>query len=172
MSQAALFDAGPWIVANCPGGYVLKEETLRTVSSFTLMWNLFENTLCGSHADVSALDQVATTIAGANNGLPDDIRGALQFWSDRYLKNGQFNYLFKGLNFRKRDRRAHVEAVLSGSATDEHSQVLASLIIVYRLRNNLFHGLKEIGALNEQVQNLDVACRVLAIVLLLAGKLP
>jgi len=50
--------------------------------------------------------------------------------------------------------------------------VLASLIIVYRLRNNLFHGLKEIGALNEQVQNLDVACRVLAIVLLLAGKLP
>jgi len=25
-----------------------------------------------------------------------------QFWSDRYLTNRQFNYLFKGLNFPQR----------------------------------------------------------------------
>jgi hypothetical protein len=36
------------------------------------------------------------------------------------------------------------------------------MIIVYRLRNNLFHGLKSISTLNDQVTNLDMACRALA----------
>lgn len=36
------------------------------------------------------------------------------------------------------------------------------MIVIYRLRNNLFHGLKEIDTLNEQVRNLNEACQVLA----------
>ena len=36
------------------------------------------------------------------------------------------------------------------------------MIIVYRLRNNLFHGLKSIPTLNDQVANLNMACRALA----------
>lgn len=39
------------------------------------------------------------------------------------------------------------------------------MIIVYRLRNNLFHGLKEIPTLNDQIPNLDMACRALAAIL-------
>jgi hypothetical protein len=46
--------------------------------------------------------------------------------------------------------------------TDAPSQLLAVLIIVYRLRNNLFHGLKTLWMLNDQIFNLDKASRTLA----------
>jgi hypothetical protein len=39
------------------------------------------------------------------------------------------------------------------------------MIIVYRLRNNLFHGLKSIDMLNEQVDNLNMAAKCLAAIL-------
>jgi hypothetical protein len=55
--------------------------------------------------------------------------------------------------------------VLRGEKRDPASQLLAVLIIVYRLRNNLFHGLKKVDGLNDQADNLNMACRTLASVL-------
>ena len=43
--------------------------------------------------------------------------------------------------------------------------MLALMIIVYRLRNNLFHGIKSVHMLNDQVQNLDNASHCLAAIL-------
>ena len=80
--------------------------------------------------------------------------------------------LFDGLEFRPNDREALVRAVLSGTDIDAHSQLLAVMIIIYRLRNNLFHGLKTISMLNDQVSNLDMACRMLASVVKASGRLP
>ena len=69
---------------------------------------------------------------------------------------------FERLEFRSADCREHVEAVLRSEKKDPESQLLAVMIIIYRLRNNLFHGLKEMDTLNGQVPNLTMACRVLA----------
>ncbi len=54
-----------------------------------------------------------------------------------------------------------VEAVLSGVDEDATSQVAALLIIVYRLRNNLFHGQKWTYKLAGQLQNFTHANAVL-----------
>jgi len=45
------------------------------------------------------------------------------------------------------------------------------MIITYRLRNNLFHGLKEIKTLNDQVPNLTMACRALAAIAQVSGAM-
>jgi hypothetical protein len=160
----AVFDAKGWITSNCAGGHELAPETLHVVSSFTLMWNLFENTACNTSANIKTFEHIAASIAERGDD-PAEIATALQFWKKRYYGESKFNSLFEGLAFRDCDRREFVEAVLSGAVFDAKNQLLAVMIIVYRLRNNLFHGLKEISTLNEQVANLDVACRVLAAIL-------
>jgi hypothetical protein len=160
MNKIAIFDAKSWIMGCCPGADALRPETLDVVSNFTLVWNLFENTLCNNKAKVSTFDDIAKTIA--QRGLPDDVKAGVRFWANRYRTGSKFNDLFADLNFRRDDKQDHVEAVLSGLRNDPHSQLLAVMIIVYRLRNNLFHGLKSIPTLNDQVSNLNMACRALA----------
>jgi len=58
-----------------------------------------------------------------------------------------------------------VESVLLGEANGKGAVLLALLIIIYRLRNNLFHGLKTLDILNDQVENLKTATYCLSIVL-------
>jgi hypothetical protein len=166
-----IFDAEEWIIANCADAQALAPDTLRVVSNFTLMWNLFENTTCNNDAKVGTFDEIAGAII-QRGPLPDEVKAGVRFWTERYWTGTDFNYLFGGLEFRKNDREELVKAVLSGTQTDARSQLFAVMIIVYRLRNNLFHGLKTISMLNDQVSNLDMACRTLAAVVKASGRLP
>src|ERR1700745_2363467 len=105
-------DAKSWIKNNCPDGEALKPDTLEVASNFTLIWNLFENTLCNNEATVGTFDDIAKAIAVKD--LPDDVKVGIRFWAARYWTGSAFNYLFADLNFRRRDRQDHGEAVLSG----------------------------------------------------------
>ena len=55
-----------------------------------------------------------------------------------------------------------MEAVLMGQKTGPADLIMALLTISHRLRNNLFRGLKGIKDLNDQRENLAVACAALA----------
>lgn len=116
MNKVAIFDAKSWIRRNCPDGDALKRDTVNVVSNFTLIWNLFENTLCNNEATVGTFDDIAKVIA--LRGLPDDVQVGVRFWADRYWIGSKFNDLFEDLNFRKGNKRDHVEAVLSGLRND------------------------------------------------------
>jgi hypothetical protein len=94
--------------------------------------------------------------------LPPVIEAGVRFWRERYVTDTKLNKVFERLAFRPDDRREQVEAVLRGENNDPESQLLAVMIVIYRLRNNLFHGLKQIDTLNDQVPNLTTACQVLA----------
>ena len=164
MTIASAFSAKHWIDTNCFGGHTLRPKTFDMVSDFTLMWNIFEGVVCHNHADIRAFEMLAEKIA-QRVSLPAEIEDGVRFWMSRYIAGAEFNHLFKDLYFRPNDRREHVEAVLRREKNDPCSQLLAVMIIIYRLRNNLFHGLKEIRTLNDQVSNLTMACRTLAAIL-------
>ena len=165
-----IFNAKSWITTNCALAQNLTSEALEVVSNFTLMWNLFENMVCDNDAKIGTLDRIAETVAQRVQ-LPDEVKEAVRFWTHRYWTGADFNSQFYGLEFRRNDREGLVKAVLSGDQIDARSQLLAAMIIVYRLRNNLFHGLKTIAMLNDQVSNLDTACRTLAAIVRASGRL-
>lgn len=96
MSDVMVFNAKAWIIENCPGADVLRPETLDVVSNFTLLWNLFEKTLCKTTANVRTLDHIAQTIA--QRDLPAAVEGGVQFWARRYRIGSKFNALFEDLN--------------------------------------------------------------------------
>ena len=159
------FQIRDWININCVGASDLRPETVEAVFSFTVMWNFFEGKLCRDERDIRvAFRQIARTYA-QRVSLSDEI----EFWSGRYLKDASFDPAFTDLSFRRDDGREHVEAVLRREKTDSESRLLAVMFIVYRLRNNLFHGLKEINSWNSQVPNLLNACQSLALILTASG---
>ena len=61
-----------------------------------------------------------------------------------------------------------MEEVLLGQRQNLSDKVLALMLIVYRLRNNLFHGLKTLEMLNDQVHNLNTASRCLGVLMMLS----
>jgi hypothetical protein len=161
-----------WIISNCAYANQLKPETIEVISNFTLLWSFFEGALCNRRASVKAFEDLAKKIAqyATNVEKLEGIEVVLAFWRFRYWTGSEFNGRFKGLEFRQGDRQDIVEAVLRKEKRDFNSQLLAVMIIVYRLRNNLFHGLKTIDMLNDQALNLDMACKALATVLEVSGN--
>lgn len=170
MSTAPPFDAAQWIALNMFGGTELSNEAITAVASFTMMWNLFEGVACESRANITTFGNLADQVAQFDT--PADMMASLDeclaFWTCRYRTPEGFSDRFLRLNFRPNDRQKHVEGVLLGHQTDARSKILALLVIVYRLRNNLFHGLKSIEMLNDQVHNLNMASRCLGLIMNLA----
>lgn len=167
MTTKPAFSATAWIAANTYGGTELSDEATSAVAHFTTMWNFFENVLCGNHASIAAFERIAQDIdfASAPTASLEALEQCLSFWKFRYQTPDGFANRFDGLYFRPKDRRDHVEAVLIGRRARLSDKALALMIIVYRLRNNLFHGLKTLDMLNDQAPNLDNASRCLAAIL-------
>ncbi len=67
---------------------------------------------------------------------------SLAYFRARYIENGQPTEQYQALRLRNTDRPELVFAVLKGENNDAADLVAALLIVVFRLRNNLFYGNK------------------------------
>jgi len=71
----------------------------------------------------------------------------------RYVASGEPTQHFHGLAMRNNDNPALVLSVLKGENTNTTDSVAALLIVVFRLRNNLFHGVKWAYGIQGQREN-------------------
>lgn len=124
-----------WI--NNKYGTSLTEEDLREIKNFTLLWNIYENTIFENNFTI---DRLVQEINNRNLQI-NQFNDVLIYFQHRYIENGATNERFNFLNFRPNDRENLVRGVLTNQNNDDHDKILAIGIIVYRFRNNLFHGL-------------------------------
>jgi hypothetical protein len=94
----------------------------------------------------------------------------LTYFKERYFKDdGTPKEIFEGLKFRigQSDQAAKqkVTETLTDKIDDPAENLKSLLFILYRFRNNLFHGEKEVIRLNGQINNFTVANDLLAKVL-------
>lgn len=89
----------------------------------------------------------------------------LAYFRARYFAHGEFTNHYHHLHLRANDHPDLVKAVIDGSINDPRDRLLAVLMIVWRFRNNLFHGEKWAYELQGQLQNFshanDVIMRLL-----------
>lgn len=156
------FDALAWARASLREAPTLQPFTLDVVAGFTFLWSLFEEGACHGHVSVFELGQVAERIAVSPLLAHGTVEHSLSFYRFRYLDGEQMQDRFYGLNFRQNDKQELVEAVLKGTETNLVSNLHALLIIAYRIRNNMFHGLKSVHIWDDQAQNISEAARILS----------
>jgi len=127
----------------------LNAEQLDVIKDFTLLWNIYENRIFDTHFSI---DELERKVRNSRFEI-DEFEAILTYFQNRYVDGLSTNDRFGYLNFRRNDRQDLVEGVLLGNVTDNANKIIALGIIVYRLRNNLFHGVKNFEHLNGQVDN-------------------
>ena len=131
-----------WLSRNAIGFDCLSNDEKSAILHFTLLWGLFEHKLLeckGSSRKICGLVKKWEKRGILNFGKFTE---SLNHFKSRYYCNGELTGYFKGLNLRSNDEPALVENVVSGKNTCEADKISALFIIIYRLRNNLFHGEK------------------------------
>ncbi|MBS4060371.1 MAG: hypothetical protein KG029_08235 [Bacteroidetes bacterium] len=141
----------------------LTGDELESVRNFALLWNLFEGLVCNKDANVGKFSDAVTKLQQQGNLNIDDYVAFLQYCTNRYVTNGEANDRFPKLKLQRNNNPELVEAVLKGDETAPEKVLLALLIIVYRYRNNLFHGEKAIEDLPNQIDNFKNANQLLMI---------
>ena len=160
-----------WLEARAPGFRELPNADRRAIFDFSFLWSLFEAQIMDNFARADRIRERVDewTAAGTLNAeLYDD---ELAYFRDRYFANGELTYHYPHLELRRADHPELVEDVIRGANDDPRDRMLALLMIVWRLRNNLFHGAKWAYQLRDQRSNFTHANAALMRVLEKHGHL-
>jgi hypothetical protein len=150
-----------WLEARAPGFQHLHRLDRQVIFDFTFLWSLFESQVMDNFARVDRIrDRVDTW--SADNMLGADLYGdELDYFRHRYFADGAFTHHFPGLGLRQSDYLELVRDVIGGVSDEPRDRMLALLMIVWRLRNNLFHGAKWAYELRDQRANFTHANSIL-----------
>ena len=128
-------------------------EEREAISDFTLLWSLFESRLLNSSANAKAIMAAAQRWHddGALTARP--FAGTLAYFRNRYFEKGEPTFRFHHLHLRQNDMPDLVRDVLSGKPASIVDECTVVFIVIYRFRNNLFHGVKWAYAIKDQLEN-------------------
>lgn len=137
----------------------ISEDSIQSLYNFVLFWSMFESLVfCDNNNGVARV--TAQAICDKIDALNEreaftlqQYETALRYFKNRYIHHNSPTQHFINFIFRPNDKKKYVEAVLKADMPSSIDVVKVLLIIVYRLRNNLFHGLKEVPRIYEQEEN-------------------
>jgi len=146
-------DVIEWLGERDSGFARLSHSDRDSIMQFSLLWSFFEYRVFGGHASSGRILTKAHEWDSVGVLDPAKFAGSFSYFLDRYVAYGRTTDLFKGLNLRRNDLPDLVKRVLVGENKNATDGVAVLLIIVYRLRNNLFHGTKWTGGIVGQTHN-------------------
>ena len=160
-----------WLLAKAPGFRAPPEPDRTAIFNFTFLWSLFEAQVMGNFARADLIRAKGDQWHDAGTLEADQYAPELAYFRHRYFANGVFTHHFPHLHLRRADQPAVVQSVLNGSNNDPRDQLLTVVMIVWRFRNNLFHGEKWAYKLQGQLSNFTHANAILMRLLEKHGQL-
>jgi hypothetical protein len=150
-----------WLEQRVPGFAALSYEERTAIQQFALLWSLFEGRTLRSEG--SARQIMAVIHDGVSTGRIriEPYEDCLEYFRNRYYEAGNFTHYYQQLKLRGNDNAPLVRAVLCRDNNDAADCISAILIVIYRFRNNLFHGQKWEYELAGQLANFKHANGVL-----------
>ena len=125
----------------------LDENKLKHIFYFPILWNIFEKELCNNRASLNKYKEIASKI-NINDKL-QEINQIYNYFKQRYTSK---YYTLSALRL-----PPDIERLIKENFNKEeiflHEQVETLLCISFRLRNNLYHGIKCVKKLYEQNEN-------------------
>lgn len=157
-----------WIARN--EGFNDPDQDFSYVSDFVLMWSYVEKKIVdgfGNNGDSLgcwAFDRYMNELIMSSNEHIDE---SYRFYARRYSRGDGVRF-FNGLFQRRRERQFKRETFLTIRSREvgEKDRVRAVAFICSRIRNNLFHGAKDLPMIAEQedvLRNASVGLKGLAI---------
>ncbi|NCB82579.1 MAG: hypothetical protein EOM38_09305 [Bacilli bacterium] len=146
-----------WLKRNRHYPEKIDEVKLKNIFYFTLVWNVFEKECCGNDARIK---QHPRSLAESRQSRMEQtiVDSVFIYFKDRYFPNGVMDEKFQTFKFgrNENDRSQYKEFVqnkLCDSNPSSKDKIQSLLYIAFRLRNNLYHGIKDISILYDQNDN-------------------
>ena len=146
-----------WLEENAWGFRKLSGKERSAIMEFSLLWSLFEAKALNTHGNGDAIVRVSERWQEEGLLTEQTFKRELTYFQNRYWRDGDFTYHFHNLHLRPADKPDLVARVLRDEAAGLSEVAAAVLIIVYRFRNNLFHGLKWAYQIHGQLENFNNA---------------
>jgi hypothetical protein len=145
----------------------LTPEEIAAIQDFMLLWSAFEAEMLQTNAGPSALVDLARNIGEATQLELGHIAAELAHFRGRYWQNGAATE--HAADLRLNIYKPQVEKIaydfLDGTEKDPAEVLAGLLLVIYRLRNNMFHGPKWAYGIQGQFDNFSKASSVLTWVL-------
>lgn len=142
-----------WLEKNAPGFDKLSEPEREAITHFALLWSFFEARALATRGSSHAILALTHKWSAQSRLVTEPFADSIQYFQQRYFSQGVATRHLTSLNLRENDCRDLVHAVLKSENTDPADCIAALLIVVYRLRNNLFHGPKWAYGIDGQLGN-------------------
>ena len=137
----------------------LDESKLTSIFYFTLIWNLFEKNCCDENAQIN---EHAPGLAVSHSESISELPSIWRHFQTRYVHDGETTSTFDSFEFKSGDKKDVVKRILlEGESSSNQEKMEALLRIAFRLRNNLYHGEKEVSKLYDQNENFKQITRLL-----------
>jgi hypothetical protein len=157
LSKVSKMTVNNWLRQNYSFQNEMLEE-IENISYFTLVWGVFEQKCCGGFAKIAEHPEQLSTELDICSEL---LTSTFEYFKIRYIttectENLTFvNFKF-GVSASPLSYKNKVKTVLCKQIPTKKEKIEALLYISFRLRNNLYHGEKEITSLIEQDENFSV----------------
>lgn len=142
-----------WLQQHAPGMPQLTAAERAAISDFSIFWSLFESFALDNSASAERILRTTRSWCDSGNLTAQTFAPHLDYFRGRYFQNGLETAHFAHLNLRGNDMIDLVRRVLQGQSEGVAQDSAVALIVVYRFRNNLFHGMKWEYALQGQLEN-------------------
>ena len=141
----------------------LNDDIVGELANFLLFWSLFEKRFCKQKTVRISFLQFSET--NYKTFSIDEINTAYLFFKERYVLNPNFQNRFDGLKITSEELRNFLIESFADENATKLVKVNVCLNIIYRYRNNLFHGSKEISFIHEQADIFRTSNRLLKYIL-------
>lgn len=129
----------------------LTNDDLNSVNDFLLLWSIFEKQACNNQGNI---DCILRFVENNYERMDYDVINPIfHYFSNRYIQNGQITHRFQYLRLPNDRLHDFVSGTLMSQESTNLDKLKACLLIVFRFRNNLFHGEKNILTINNQIDN-------------------
>ena len=125
----------------------IEVDDIGEIRDFALLWNLFESLCFDKFVDMNKINRlIDTKIDLFDEAKYQDI---FDYFYNRYKND---NPKVEALHLRNGDKEL-VKKVLNDNFTDKNNKLKFIMAIIYRYRNNLFHGEKDMRYIRLQKEN-------------------
>ena len=142
-----------WLEKTVPDYQLLSDQERDAIKDFTLLWTLYEGRILDTRGNANRVIKAVSSLKDSGTLVLERCRPAIEYFIARHFDGTDLTYAFDELQLRRCDHRPLVKKVLRRQTSDEAEVLSAILIIVFRLRNNLFHGVKWISGIKGQLDN-------------------
>lgn len=149
-------------------GKVLENETRLLVSDFAILWNKYENSIFNNNYNPRSINEKVLEKIKKDNNFEIKVNSLYESFCE-YLQNKKIKFnthdIISKFSIRKKD--ISVEELNFMINSDENKDKLKLLLIIIgRVRNNMFHGIKLIIDLNTQKELFRISNQILFLVLM------